>query len=225
METLGTMHVSQCEHEFWLGMDENTWFVGEFENHTNPCHSEILSLADIPTEVVNFYATTYQLNQDELPVTVRDIGALYPDRTRLIQTIFQRMGMNIEEIPPAIGLFADLPASQADAGLLEFAYAEGFLLECDLEPLKICPEMAATREEAALAVIRGLWGEEHIPPPATGIFEDVYIGSPYAPWIEEMYRMEITPGCSSDPMKYCPYLRFNYVELDEFITKALTITK
>jgi hypothetical protein len=40
------------------------------------------------------------------------------------------------------------------------------------------------------------------PPPAS--FVDVPASSPYARWIEELYRRRVVGGCATNPLRYCP---------------------
>jgi hypothetical protein len=45
-------------------------------------------------------------------------------------------------------------------------------------------------------------GAAYVPPPATGLFNDVPAGSPFAPWIEELFHRGIAAGCGNGD--YCP---------------------
>jgi hypothetical protein len=45
-------------------------------------------------------------------------------------------------------------------------------------------------------------GAVYQPPPATGLFADVPVSSPYARWIEELARRNVTSGCGG--ANYCP---------------------
>jgi hypothetical protein len=48
-------------------------------------------------------------------------------------------------------------------------------------------------------------GSSYAPPPGTGIFGDV---SPcpgaFCNFIEDLYNQQITGGCSTSPLEYCP---------------------
>jgi hypothetical protein len=41
------------------------------------------------------------------------------------------------------------------------------------------------------------------PRPAQGVFDDVPVTSPFAPWIEDLWNREIVEGCAPD--NYCPH--------------------
>jgi hypothetical protein len=57
----------------------------------------------------------------------------------------------------------------------------------------------------AVFLLRGIHGAAYQPPAATGTtFMDVPSDDPFAPWIEELAREEITAGCSTNPPEYCP---------------------
>jgi len=48
-------------------------------------------------------------------------------------------------------------------------------------------------------------GSAYVPPPATGIFGDVPVGSFAANFIEALYNAGITGGCQASPLLYCPH--------------------
>jgi hypothetical protein len=47
-------------------------------------------------------------------------------------------------------------------------------------------------------------GSGYLPPPATGVFQDVPASDPFARWIEELVRRQITGGCNANPPLFCP---------------------
>jgi hypothetical protein len=65
-----------------------------------------------------------------------------------------------------------------------------------------CPDMNITREQMAVFVLRAKHGSAYTPPPATGRFSDVPVGSATAPWIEQMAAEGITGGCGNN--NFCP---------------------
>ncbi len=67
-----------------------------------------------------------------------------------------------------------------------------------------CPANNVLRSQMAVFVLRGKHGSTYVPPPAVGIFSDVLASNPFAPWIEELYNEQITGGCSTNPLMYCP---------------------
>jgi hypothetical protein len=107
--------------------------------------------------------------------------------------------------PPGTGtIFEDVPLSHPFVSWIEDLYSRGTTAGCATNPLRYCPENAVTREQMAVFLLRTRLGTAFTPPPATGIFEDVPVSSPFAPWIEALYARGITAGCSSAPVLYCP---------------------
>ena len=88
-------------------------------------------------------------------------------------------------------------------------YGLGVLTGTECEENRICPNDALTRWLAAVWLVRVLDGEE--PPAITeSRFADVN-ASPmwqesmwFAPHVERLAEMEVTIGCATDPLRYCP---------------------
>jgi hypothetical protein len=107
--------------------------------------------------------------------------------------------------PPATGtIFADVPAGSFAAAWIEQFYNEGITAGCATSPLRYCPEDAVSRSQMAVFLLRAKHGLGYVPPPATGIFEDVPVGSFAADWIEQLYNEGITAGCGTSPLRFCP---------------------
>jgi len=66
-----------------------------------------------------------------------------------------------------------------------------------------CPDDATLRKQMAVFVLRALEGPSYEPPPAAGIFTDVPVDDPFAPWIEELSNRGVVAGCGPGPT-YCP---------------------
>ena len=56
----------------------------------------------------------------------------------------------------------------------------------------------------AVFLLKTSQGSSYAPPPATGIFADVPVGSFGADFIEDLYHRSITGGCQASPLLYCP---------------------
>lgn len=106
--------------------------------------------------------------------------------------------------PPAQGIFQDVPASSPFARWVEDLYLRRITGGCGVNPLRYCPGAEVTRAQMAVFLLTALEGPGYTPPPPTGIFEDVPVTSPFAPWIEELSRLGITAGCSVQPALFCP---------------------
>jgi VCBS repeat protein/putative Ig domain-containing protein/IPT/TIG domain-containing protein/FG-GAP repeat protein len=120
--------------------------------------------------------------------------------------------------PPASGFFTDLPADNPFAPWVEEIYNEGIAAGCSSSPLRYCPSSPVSRASMAVFLLRTLQGSTYAPPPATGIFVDVPVSSPFAPWIEQLYRQGITGGCSVSPLAYCPLDSVTRASMAVFLT-------
>jgi hypothetical protein len=65
-----------------------------------------------------------------------------------------------------------------------------------------CPDQPLTRGTAAVWLLRAKQGAAYVPPPAKGMFKDVPVDLPEAPFIEEMVRRGASAGCGPDI--FCP---------------------
>jgi hypothetical protein len=106
-------------------------------------------------------------------------------------------------VPPAQGIFSDLPISSPFAPWIEDLYNLGITSGCGTSPLRYCPSDPVTRAQMAVFLLRTKEGAGYQPPPATGtMFGDVPAGLMFAAWIEELARRGITSGCGGG--NYCP---------------------
>ncbi|OGF68138.1 MAG: hypothetical protein A2Y62_19505 [Candidatus Fischerbacteria bacterium RBG_13_37_8] len=58
-------------------------------------------------------------------------------------------------------------------------------------------------------------------PYCQGIFADVQPGNPFCPFIESLYNLDITSGCTASPLNYCPYSNMNRQAVAKFLCKAM----
>jgi hypothetical protein len=70
----------------------------------------------------------------------------------------------------------------------------------------------------AIFLLRAEHGSDYTPPAATGMFSDVPITSPTAPWIEQLAREKITGGCSAT--QYCPTNPVTRAQMAIFLLRA-----
>lgn len=107
--------------------------------------------------------------------------------------------------PDATGtMFMDVPASDPLAPWIEEFAREGITSGCVSSPPHYCPEAAVTRGQTAVFLLRAKHGAGYQPPAAMGMFADVSLGHPFAPWIEQLAREGVTGGCATNPSRYCP---------------------
>ena len=133
--------------------------------------------------------------------------------------------------PPASGtVFYDVrippdPDANFAAAWIEQLYAEGVTGGCAPAspgtgnlPL-YCPTASVSRGQMAVFLLKVYNGVTHQPAPASGIFGDVDpVLNPFAPWIEELARLQITVGCG--PGIYCPDAPNTRGQMAVFMTKT-----
>jgi len=95
--------------------------------------------------------------------------------------------------------FSDVP-NDAFHDSIDRALTAGVMPGCSAGAF--CPTNAVTRAQMAGYLLRSEHGGSYFPPAATGLFNDVPVASPDAPWIEQLYHEGITAGCGSGG--YCP---------------------
>jgi hypothetical protein len=103
--------------------------------------------------------------------------------------------------------FADVPASHPYYNDIEILYANRLTGGCSTSPLKFCPDQILDRAQAAVFMVRGSFGAGYSPP--TNLlhkFKDDWTKGTWAePWAEDMLNKRLTTGCSTSPLKYCPW--------------------
>jgi len=104
--------------------------------------------------------------------------------------------------PPCTGVFSDVPCPGPFTDWIEQLAAEGVTGGCGTDIY--CPSQSVTRAQMAIFLLKTSEGSGYAPPPATGIFGDVPVGSFGADFIEDLYNKGITGGCSVSPLLYCP---------------------
>ena len=121
--------------------------------------------------------------------------------------------------PPASGtIFTDVAASDFAADWIEELYAEGITGGCATSPLRYCPNNPITRGQMAAFLLKVYHGTSYAPPPAQGVFSDVAITLPLAPWIEELARLSVTAGCGGSA--YCPSNSVTRGQMAVFMSKT-----
>ncbi len=103
--------------------------------------------------------------------------------------------------PPGTGTrFADVPPGSFALDWIEDLADSAITAGCD--PILYCPDRVVTRAQMAVFLLKARHGSAYAPPPAVGLFSDVPVDSPFAPWIEELAVEGITAGCGGG--NYCP---------------------
>ena len=123
--------------------------------------------------------------------------------------------------PPASGtMFTDVPSGAFAAGWIEDLAGTGISAGCGGS--YYCPNAPVTRAQMAVFLLKAKHGSSWVPPAATGVFADVPMSSPYAPWIEALASEGITAGCGG--ANYCPGSPNTRAQMAAFITATFGLT-
>jgi hypothetical protein len=123
--------------------------------------------------------------------------------TRAQMAVFLERGINGAGFqPPAAAgnVFLDVGANDFGAAFIEQLFADGITGGCGGN--NYCPLDNITRAQMAVFLLRAKFGSGYTPPPASGIFADVPLGSFGVDWIEAMAAEGITGGCGAGI--FCP---------------------
>jgi glucose/arabinose dehydrogenase len=115
--------------------------------------------------------------------------------------------------------FADVSAGHwAKPWILALARA-GVTGGCAVDPARFCPELAVTREQMAVLLLKAAMGPLYEPPRCTTApFADVPCTSPFAAWIADLARRGITAGCGGG--QYCPGASVTREQMAVFLLKT-----
>jgi choice-of-anchor B domain-containing protein len=116
------------------------------------------------------------------------------------------------------GIFSDTPCPGPFTDWIEQLAAEGVTSGCGTGVY--CPNAPVTRAQMAVFLLKAKEGSAYVPPAAAGLFGDVPISDPFAPWIEDLYGREITGGCNASPLLYCPGSANNRGQMAVFVVKT-----
>jgi hypothetical protein len=174
-------------------------------------YSEPLVFSDVPPEHP-YHDYIVALYQHGYVVSCNETTNMYcPDEpvTRAQQAVFVMRGVfgtDFEPPQPTEQIFHDVDISTHwGADWIDAMYREGLTAGCSTEQLAYCPTRLNTIAEGCTFMLKIMFGENYIPPVATGIFDDVQSGVWYEPWVEACYMEEILQPCQTEPGVYaCP---------------------
>jgi M6 family metalloprotease-like protein len=122
--------------------------------------------------------------------------------------------LNPNTPPPT---FSDVNCTSPYYESIETLYRNNFTAGCTTNPLKFCPDQLMNRAQAAVFMSKGNFGGSYSPPPASHIFVDDWTNYIWAePWAEVMYNNNLSAGCSTNPLKFCPGQILSKVEVAVF---------
>jgi hypothetical protein len=121
---------------------------------------------------------------------------------------------------PGVTLFDDVPETHGFYAWVEALADNEITGGCATTPPLYCPASAITRAQMAVFLLRGIHGPGYAPPPATGMFADVSMLHPLAPWIEQLAREGVTMGCATNPARFCPDATVTREQMAVFLLRA-----
>ncbi|MFY9552620.1 MAG: PQQ-binding-like beta-propeller repeat protein [Thermoanaerobaculia bacterium] len=126
--------------------------------------------------------------------------------------------------PPCAGIFPDVPCSPTPAfavDWIEQLHNEGISAGCGNG--NYCPQDPVSRAQMAVFLLKGFHGSGYVPPACTGRFGDVACPSLFADWIEELLLAQVTAGCSTNPLLYCPSNPVKRGQMAAFLVKMFAL--
>jgi len=188
------------------------------------------SFADVPTSNI-FYAFIENIFHNGVTGGCAVPDSYCPANATLrkqMAVFLLKAFLGPDYIPPAAtGIFDDVPAADPFAPWVEDLYNFGITGGCaggpPPAPISYCPDNAVLRKQMAVFLLKTVEGSSYVPPPATGIFDDVPADS-FRPFIEELYNRGITGGCAGGPppapISYCPENSVTRGQMAPFLVKT-----
>jgi hypothetical protein len=122
--------------------------------------------------------------------------------------------------PPAAGnVFLDVGATDFAAAYIEQLYRDGISGGCGNN--NFCPGAPITRAQMAVFLLRAIHGPGYLPPPATGVFDDVDLAYWAVAWIEQLAAEGITGGCGGGD--YCPDAPVTRAQMAVFMDRSFVL--
>ncbi len=153
------------------------------------------------------------------------------DVTRAEMAKFLLTAINGEGYLPTVDVsagtsFMDVDEDYWAAAWIEQLYQDGLTDGCSSTPLLFCPNDKVTRAEMAkfLMVAINAADPDYEPPEVTvSSFSDIPADYWAIDWIEALYEAEVTTGCSTVPLNYCPDLNVTRAEMAVFLVRAFDL--
>jgi hypothetical protein len=124
--------------------------------------------------------------------------------------------------PPATGsVFLDVPSGSFGAAYVEEVFHEGISGGCGGN--NYCPNSNVNRQQMAVFLLKASRGSTYTPPACAGIFGDVPCPGTFTNYIEQLYNLGITGGCSASPLLYCPTSNVTRGQMAVFVVKAFKL--
>jgi outer membrane protein assembly factor BamB len=142
--------------------------------------------------------------------------------TRAQMAVFLERGIRGAAFqPPAASgaIFEDVAATDFAAAFIEQLFLDGITGGCGNN--NYCPNDSVTRAQMSVFLLRAKYGATYVPPPPTGVFADVPVGSFADRWIEALAAEGITSGCGNND--FCPDNPVTRAQMAVFLVRAFEL--
>ncbi len=114
--------------------------------------------------------------------------------------------------------FADVPPDAYYAGAVDLLSEKGITAGCGNNDY--CPGATVTRDQMAIFLVRTILGDGSFSYSPIPHFDDVPSTYFAFPWIQKLYELGVTGGCSGTPMLFCPTATVTRDQMAIFIIRA-----
>jgi hypothetical protein len=184
----------------------------------------IADFLDVPA-ANNFYAFVTKLVANAITAGVGggNYGVTSPTLREQMAVFLLKSKYGLCYAPPACThKFTDVACPSLFADWIEELSAEEITAGCDTGTF--CPEDPVTRAQMAVFLLKTEHGSDYAPPHCTGVFADVACPGDFAvDWIEQLYAEQVTSGCLTNPLRYCPDNPNSRGEMAVFLVKTFSL--
>jgi hypothetical protein len=113
-------------------------------------------------------------------------------------------------------VFADVPASAYYYDAVYMLQEKGITSGCSIDDY--CPTSLVTRAQMAIFIVRAVMGGDNFTASSTPYFSDVPPSAFGFAWIQKLYELGITNGCTVS--NYCPTQSITRAQMAVFIVRA-----
>jgi hypothetical protein len=122
---------------------------------------------------------------------------------------------------PPLSIFSDVPVTHWAYVSIFDLYNKNVVAGCSTSPLSFCPDQNIRRDAMSVLLMKAKFGANYSFVAATSpVFADVPNGNIYRPFIEKMYTLGITGGCSTNPLSFCPERNITRAEAAVLLVRA-----
>lgn len=118
--------------------------------------------------------------------------------------------------------FNDVPPANVFYNFIDRLAVLQITLGCTPDHLLYCPADPVRRDSMAAFILRGL-GEFSPPTPPAQRFTDVPPGNVFYNFIDRMWVLNITQGCTPDHLQYCPADNVTRAQMAAFLVRAFNL--